>query len=473
MEPISSFLCHMVTTPGKKSICRLFSFNIKMSRSCLSFPKYLLGHGCVTQPFTLFSTGSMLYCVMGESCQTWENGTWLAHEVRGPVNSVFSVPNSQRRTRWWQGGFGYHTSADSLKAWQWIPMLGITAPDFLLSLTGTMIHQELPCEVHHDLIVLGVHEVHHDHDHAFVSWVALVTLYVGSLTWSRSCAKLRSKTHFCGHDKNNHSKQGQKQIKERQREIKKQERKRQSFPMFFFGFPSASKPLSSAEQSSDLLVFCLGFSCPLSQDWSQHSKRETCMPLRSCEAEHNEQTLPRSFPILLLPLYKKATGRSGTCSCSCAACRCVGALDSDMPSTPSKAREERKAECWGEKENLLFPLLLLSRVTASEDSPEEWPWLLPALMGKCCCSLSHHHKSMGKLSSWSIKTNSAQARMKKYTGQTEEQAGTVSDGCIPMFLKVCPRPTQIERDAEVVAARWDQSSFPVTTSTELGEHPLR
>lgn len=155
VEPVSSFLCHMVTTPGKKSVCRLFSFNIKMSRSCLSFPKYLLGHGCVTQPFPLFSTGSMLYCEMGESCQTWENGAWLAHEVCGPVNSVFSVPNSQRRTRWWQGGFGYHTSADSLKPWQWIPMLGITAPDFLLSLTGTMIHQELPCEVHHDLIVLG------------------------------------------------------------------------------------------------------------------------------------------------------------------------------------------------------------------------------------------------------------------------------------------------------------------------------
>lgn len=36
-----------------------------------------------------------------------------------------------------------------------LAMLGIAAPDFLLSLTGTMIHQELPCEVHHDLIVLG------------------------------------------------------------------------------------------------------------------------------------------------------------------------------------------------------------------------------------------------------------------------------------------------------------------------------
>lgn len=146
------------------------------------------------------------------------------------------------------------------------------------------------------------------------------------------------------------------EIKERQREIKKQERKKQSFPMFFCFFPSASKPLSSAEQSSDLLVFCLGFSCPLSQDWSQHSKREKCMPLRSCKAEHNEQTLPHSFPILLLPLYKKAIGRSGTCSCSCAACRYIGALDSDMPSTPSKAREERKAECRGKKRKSTFPL---------------------------------------------------------------------------------------------------------------------
>lgn len=262
-------------------------------------------------------------------------------------------------------------------------------------------------------------------------------------------------------------------IKERQREIKKNKREKSNPSPCFFVFPSASKPLSSAEQSSDLLVFCLGFSCPLSQDWSQHSKREKCMSLRSCEAEHSERTLPHSFPILLLPLYKKAIGRSGTCSCSCAACRCVGALDSDMPSTPSKAREERKADCWGEKENLLFPLLLLSRVTASEDSLEEWPWLLPVLMGKCCRSLSHHRKSMGKLSSLSIKTNSAKARMKKHTGQTEEHAGTVSDGCIPMFLKVCPRSTQIKRDAEVVAACWDQSSFPVTTSTELGEHPLR
>lgn len=278
MEPISSFLCHMVTTPGKKSICRLFSFNIKMSRSCLSFPKYLLGHGCVTQPFTLFSTGSMLYCVMGESCQTWENGTWLAHEVRGPVNSVFSVPNSQRRTRWWQGGFGYHTSADSLKAWQWIPMLGITAPDFLLSLTGTMIHQELPCEVHHDLIVLGVHEVHHDHDHAFVSWVALVTLYVGSLTWSRSCAKLRSKTHFCGHDKNNHSKQGQKQIKERQREIKKQERKRQSFPMFFFVFPLPQN-LCQVQNRVQICWFSVLVSAALSlkTDLSTQKEKRACL----------------------------------------------------------------------------------------------------------------------------------------------------------------------------------------------------
>lgn len=154
-------------------------------------------------------------------------------------------------------------------------------------------------------------------------------------------------------------------IKERQR--LKKDRKDQSFPSFPF-FPPVSKPLSAEQKVqscsfSELVSAVLFLKTDLSTE-----KRRACTSevLRGWAQRINIS--PHSFTISLLPLYKKAIGRSGSCSCTWAACRCVGALDSDVPSTPIKAREKRKAECWGENENLLFSLLLLSRVTAGKEN---------------------------------------------------------------------------------------------------------
>lgn len=68
------FLYYMFTALGKMSVCSLFSFNIKMREAASQLPKCFLGPGCVTQPVTPFSTESMLYSAMGESCQTWRMG---------------------------------------------------------------------------------------------------------------------------------------------------------------------------------------------------------------------------------------------------------------------------------------------------------------------------------------------------------------------------------------------------------------
>lgn len=168
--------------------------------------------------------------------------------------------------------------------------------------------------------------------------------------WSRSCEGLLSKTHFCRHDNNNwYSKQGQNQNNRKTGRLKNKTEKKNPFPYFSFFLLSVSKPLQSAVQGSDLLLVCLCFRCPLSRLISAVKKRNS-LHLRPCETEHNEQTFPHSTSSHSChSLFEMAIGRSGTCSCSCAFCRCTGALGSDVPSIPSKAREDRKTECSGEK----------------------------------------------------------------------------------------------------------------------------
>lgn len=115
--------------------------------------------------------------------------------------------------------------------------------------------------------------------------------------------------------------------------------------------------------------------------------------------------------------------------------------DRKEQSTLPKAKEERKAECGGEKENLLSPLLFLSRITTGGSFLGELPSLLPVPMGKCCHFLSHHSKSRGKLSSWSIKTIFAKAWMKKYTGQTPRNTQALSlMAASPYFSKSAQDP---------------------------------
>lgn len=105
---------------------------------------------------------------------TW--GLWACKQ-RG-----FSVPDSW--TDWLMAHWSWTSQfCDSFKFWQCVRMLGITAATLVLGLNGTMIHQKLLDEVHHDLSALDTWGC----DHALVNWVVLVTLYAGCLTWSRSC----------------------------------------------------------------------------------------------------------------------------------------------------------------------------------------------------------------------------------------------------------------------------------------------
>lgn len=136
----SPFLCHIVTTVGKTSVCRLFSFNVKVSRSCFSFPRHLLGHGCVTQPSPHLAQ---------DPCTTvwWVKAVWLGEwdwtcmwciQTSNRVCFLCLFPGGGLADVW--GGLGYNLSADSLKLWQWTPVLRVTSANFLLSLTGTKIH---------------------------------------------------------------------------------------------------------------------------------------------------------------------------------------------------------------------------------------------------------------------------------------------------------------------------------------------
>lgn len=190
-------------------------------------------------------------------------------------------------------------------------------------------------------------------------------------------------------------------IKVKQGEIKEQDRKEKSFSMIFCMSPFVSKPLPSAIQSPDLLLFCLYFRCSLSRLISALKKKN--VPASEALWDWAQwANIPSLHLFSLLPVSLWDGNRQVW---HLQLLLCTEALSSGVPSVPSKAREERKAE-WEEKkiENLLLPLLLLSSVPAGEDFLER-PWLLPVSMGKCWCPLSHHSKSMGKLSSWNNKKN--------------------------------------------------------------------
>lgn len=82
----------------------------------------------------------------------------------------FSVPSSW--ADWLMAQWSWISQfCDSLKFWQWVPMLGITGANLFLCLNGTMIHQKLLEGAHHDLSALYIWGC----DHALVSWVVLVT----------------------------------------------------------------------------------------------------------------------------------------------------------------------------------------------------------------------------------------------------------------------------------------------------------
>lgn len=141
-------------------------------------------------------------------------------------------------------------------------MLGITAANLFLCLNGTMIHQKLPDEVHHDLSTLD-------------TWGMDVTMVV---VWHEEGAvqDFHPKPTSVGTITTIAIANSDKiKIKEKQGEMKEQDRKEKSFPMLFFFAPSVSKPLNlpSAIQSSDLLLFCLRFRCPLSRLISASKRR--------------------------------------------------------------------------------------------------------------------------------------------------------------------------------------------------------
>lgn len=182
--------------------------------------------------------------------------------------------------------------------------------------------------------------------HALVSWLALATFYADMKQelWRVSVGMI---THFYGHDNNNWYSKHKIKIKVKQGEIKEQDRKEKSFPMIFCISPFVSKPLPSAIQSSDLLLFCLYFRCPLSRLISALKKKN----VPASEALWDWAQWANIPSLHLFSLLALSLWDGNRQVWHLHLLLCTGALSSGVPSVPSKAREKRKPECWEEKKN--------------------------------------------------------------------------------------------------------------------------